>query len=70
MNIYEDEEPEGGITVLDFLKQNKQLALSIVAAVAFYAFANFTTRQLEEEASSHQTHSEMGKKSNPWAKDR
>ena len=70
MNIYEDEEPEGGITVADFLKQNKQLVLSVVAGVAFYAFASFTSRQLDEDVAAHRTHSVMDQKSNPWAKDR
>ena len=71
MNIYEDEETDGKIDVLEFVKRNKQLVWMAVAFLFAYAFMSFTSNQMDEMvAKQDAAKSAAHAKANPWAKDR
>lgn len=71
INIDEDEEPEGGLTVLEFLKKNKQLVWMAVAFVLAYTFFSFIARQMDAAVAAQDADSALAhQKANPWAKER
>ena len=70
MNIYEDEDDGERPSVMEFLKQNKQLVWMAVAFVFAYAFMSHTSKQMDEMvAQQNAVHDEMRHNANPWAKD-
>ena len=69
MNIYEDEQEEGGkVDVVAFLKRNKQLVWMAVAFVFAYGFMSMTSKSLDEAVARQEAASNAEHRS-PWAKD-